>query len=348
MRTPADDGFFMPAEWHPHSRCWMAWPVRAEVWGERLDEAREAYVEVAKAIARFEPVTMITPSEQLAEVSVEVGSGIACLPLAISDSWTRDTGPSFMIDGKAGLVGVDWRFNAWGGLYPDHEADAALAENLLSYLQLPRYQAPLVTEGGALHSDGEGTLLAVETTLVNENRNPGRSRDEIETLLKAYTGAKTVIWLPEGLADDETDGHVDNVACFAAPGRVVTLAPGDAGDENHERLQRNLAILRDATDAQGRRLEVAELPLPKARRKADGTRLTLSYVNFYLPNDGVVLPAFDDPADDKVLEILEDCFPGRELVQIPALPILQGGGGIHCITQQQPEASLLIPEETGR
>lgn len=339
MPTPADDGFFMPAEWHPHSRCWMAWPVREAVWGEGFDEARDAYVEVAKAIARFEQVTMITPSEQLAEVSVELGAGIGCLPLAISDSWTRDTAPTFLVNDQGAVAGVDWRFNAWGGLYPDHQADAALAENLLSYLKLPRYQAPLVTEGGALHSDGAGTLLAVEATLVNNNRNPGRSRDEIETLLKAYTGARTVIWLPEGLIGDETDGHVDNVACFAAPGRVVTLAPGDDGDENHARLSRNLEVLRAATDAEGRRLEIAELPLPKPRRKADGSRLTLSYVNFYLPNGGVVLPAFDDPADDRALEILEDCFPDRELVQIPALPILRGGGGIHCITQQQPDSA---------
>ena len=337
MPTPADDGFFMPAEWHPHSRCWMAWPVREAVWGEGFDDARDAYVEVAKAIARFEQVTMITPSEQLAEVSVELGAGIGCLPLAISDSWTRDTAPTFLVNDRGAVAGVDWTFNAWGGLYPDHQADAALAENLLTYLKLPRYQAPLVTEGGALHSDGAGTLLAVEATLVNDNRNPGRSRDEIETLLTAYTGARTVIWLPEGLIGDETDGHVDNLACFAAPGRVVALPPGDESDENHARLSRNLEILRAATDAEGRRLEVAELPLPKPRRKADGSPLTLSYVNFYLPNGGVVLPAFDDPADDKALEILEDCFPDRELVQIPALPILQGGGGIHCITQQQPE-----------
>ncbi len=337
MRTPAEDGFFMPAEWHPHSRCWMAWPVREEIWGDRLDEAREAYVEVARAIARFEPVTMIAPSDQLAEVSVQLGSGIGCLPLDLDDSWARDTGPTFVIDGRGGLAGVDWGFNAWGGLYPEHAADAALAERLLVHLELPRYRAPLIAEGGALHSDGEGTLLAVESTLVNDNRNPGKSRDEVEALLKAYTGAETVIWLPEGLIDDETDGHVDNVACFAAPGRVISLAPGEESEENHARLTRNLEILREATDARGRTLEVVELPLPKPKKKADGTRLTLSYVNFYLPNGGVVLPAFDDPADDKAMEILKTCFPGRELVQLPALPILQGGGGIHCITQQQPE-----------
>jgi agmatine deiminase len=337
MSTPADDGFFMPAEWHPHSRCWMAWPVRESVWGEGLDAACEAYVEVAQAIARFEPVTMLAPSDYVADVSVRVGPGVGCLPMAHSDSWTRDTAPTFVIDGKGGLAGVDWGFNAWGGLYPDHGDDAALAAGLLDHLDVARYQAPLIAEGGALHSDGEGTLLAVEATLVNDNRNPGKSRAEVEALLKAYTGAKTVIWLPEGLKDDETDGHVDNVACFAAPGKVLALAPGDAEEENHARLKTNLEVLRAATDAQGRSLEVVELPLPKPKHKADGTRLTLSYINFYLPNGGLVLPAFEDSADEKAYSILEDVFPDRELVQIPALPILQGGGGIHCITQQQPK-----------
>jgi agmatine deiminase len=337
MRTPADDGFFMPAEWHPHSRCWMAWPIREPVFGERLEEAREAYVEVAKAIARFEPVTMIAPSEHMAEVSVRLGSGIGCLPLDHSDSWTRDTAPTFVIDGKGGLAGVDWGFNAWGELYPDHGADARLAENLLGHLGVPRYAAPLIAEGGAIHSDGEGTLLAVEETLVNDNRNPGKSRDEIEAALKAHTGAEVVIWLPRGLLEDETDGHVDNVACFAAPGKVVSLAPGDEGEENRDLLAANLEILRGATDARGRALEIVELPLPKPKKKADGTRLTLSYVNFYLANGGLILPAFEDPADDKAYGILEDLFPDREIVQIPVLPILHGGGGIHCITQQQPE-----------
>lgn len=338
MSTPAEDGFFMPAEWHPHSRCWMAWPVRQAVWAEGLEAAREAYVEVAKAIARFEPVTMLAPSDQIADVSVQVGSGVGCLPMALSDSWTRDTAPTFVIDGKGGLSGVDWGFNAWGGLYPDHAEDAALAANLLVHLELPRYRAPLVTEGGAIHCDGEGTLLAVEATLVNDNRNPGKSRTEIEAELKAYTGATTVVWLPQGLIDDETGGHVDNLACFAAPGRVLTLAPGEETEENHVRLAANLELLRGTTDAQGRSLDVIELPLPKAKYKPDGTRLTLSYVNFYLPNGGLILPAFDDPADDKAYGILEDVFPEREIVQVPALPILHGGGGLHCITQQQPVA----------
>ena len=336
MPQPADEGLFMPAEWAAHSRCWMAWPCRESLWGDGLDAARDAYAEVAKAIAAFEPVTMIANPDSLAEVSLRCGSGVACLPLAHDDSWLRDSGPTFLTDGGERLVGVDWRFNAWGEKYAPYDLDAALAEVLLAHLKVPRFAAPLVLEGGAIHVDGEGTAMATEQCLLNKNRNPDLSREQIEMYLRAYLGVETVIWLKEGLAEDETDGHIDNIACFVAPGRVLALTTSDPEDVNFPILQDNIARLRGARDAKGRDLEVIEIEQPRASFDAEGGRLALSYVNYYLANGGVVMPAFEDPNDDAAYEVVSGCFPDRNVVQVPALDILRGGGGIHCITQQQP------------
>lgn len=336
MPTPRQDGFRMPAEWEPHSRCWMAWPCRKSLWGEGLEAARDAFAEVAKAIAAFEPVTMLVEPDSLTDASVRCGSGVACMPMEMDDSWLRDTGPSFLLGPDGELAAVDWIFNSWGKRYRPYDRDADLAREILEYLKIKRYAAPLVTEGGALHVDGEGTLLAVEPSIVNDNRNPGKDKDQITELLLEYTGSSKLIWLPQGLRNDETDGHVDNVACFTAPGRVVVVATEDRDNPNWEPLQENLEVLRSATDAAGRSLEVVTLPLPREMKNSRDEPTALSYVNFYLPNGGVVLPGFDDPADDEAFETLSALFPGRRIVQVPVVDILKGGGGIHCITQQQP------------
>ncbi len=337
MTTPADNGYFMPAEWWRHDRCWMAWPCRPETFACGIDEARAAYAEVAQAIARFEPVTMVCNPEDAAEASLAVGPGIEILPLAISDSWIRDTGPSFVVDGKGGVAGVHWRFNAWGGNYADHQVDATLGTRILEKLGLPAYEAPLILEGGAFHVDGEGTLLTTEECLLNPNRNPGLSKAEIEAHLRAHLGIREIIWLGRGYEQDETDGHIDEIACFARPGVVIALTTDDTGDPNFERFQDNLDRLRLARDAKGRELEVVPVRQP-ARRDANGVRLTLSYTNFYLANGGLVMPAFEDSADDEAFRTFRRIFPDHEVVQIPAMDIVRGGGGIHCITQQQPAA----------
>src|SRR5690606_25178478 len=231
-----EDGFFMPAEWAPHSRCWMEWPCRVETWGDRIEAAREAYAEVAKAIAQFEPVTMITKPKNVAEVSIALGSAtrINTLSLPHDDSWMRDNGPTFVVDGRGQVAGVDWKWNAWGNKYPDHERDAAVAEAVLKHLEMRRYEAPFVLEGGAIHTDGEGPLLTSESVLLNPNRNGPVTRSEMEELLAAYLGIRKVIWLGEGLqGDDDTDGHVDNLACFARPGVVLALTTNDPADGNY-------------------------------------------------------------------------------------------------------------------
>ncbi|WP_119678238.1 agmatine deiminase [Indioceanicola profundi] len=335
MPTPATDGFHMPAEWAPHDRCWMAWPVRAETFLNGLDAARAAYADVAKTIAQFEPVTMICPEGEVADASLSCGKGVEILPMPLSDSWVRDNGPTFVVDGKGGVAGVDWGFNAWGGNYADFQPDTDVARRVMERLGLPRYEAPLIMEGGSFHVDGEGTLLTTEQCLLNPNRNPHLSKSEIEQHLRDYLGVSQIIWLGQGYEQDETDGHIDEIACFVRPGVVLTLTTDDTSDPNYKIFQDNLERLSMARDAAGRELEIVTVR-PPARQEYNGVRLTLSYTNFYLANGGVVMPAFEDPADDEAYRIFRKLWPERQVVQVPALDIVRGGGGIHCITQQQP------------
>ncbi|UEM02201.1 agmatine deiminase [Skermanella rosea] len=335
MSTPAADGFRMPAEWERHSRCWMAWPCRPETFAGGIDAACAAYAEVAQSIAQFEPVAMVCNQADVAEVSLACGPGIEVLPMPISDSWIRDTGPSFVVNDAGRVAGVDWGFNAWGNNYPDHQVDAELAKHMLGHLGLPRYQAPLILEGGSFHVDGEGTLITTEECLLNPNRNPNLGKAEIEQHLKDYLGVRQVIWLGRGYEQDETDGHIDEIACFARPGVVLALTTDDTGDPNFKIFQDNLDRLKAARDAHGREIEVVPLRQPH-RRDHNGVRLTLSYTNFYIANGGIVMPAYEDTADDEAFRTLRKVFPDREVLQVPALDIVKGGGGIHCITQQQP------------
>lgn len=326
----------MPAEWAPHARCWMAWPLRTDLWGDRMDAAREGYAKAAQAIARFEPVTMIAAPENVADVSLYCGSGVGCMPMAHDDSWMRDSGPTFLADGAGNVAGVDWVFNGWGERYTPYDKDADLGRQLLEHLGVERYETDLVLEGGAVHSDGDGTLLTTESVVLDPHRNPGLSKADAERRLCALLGGERVIWLGEGLTDDDTGGHVDNLACFAAPGVVLALSSRDQRDSNYAALQDNIDRLKKATDAKGRRLEVIEIEQPKARKGSQGQRLALSYINFYLCNGGVVVPAFEDPRDDDAFDKIADAFPKRRAVPVVATDIVFGGGGLHCITQQQP------------
>jgi agmatine deiminase len=335
LSRPAEDGFFMPPEWAPHARCWMQWPCREPLFGQHLAAAREAYAEVAQAIAEFEPVTMIASPEHVVDASLKCGPGVSTFSLPLDDSWCRDSGPTFVVNAAGEVAGIDWKWNAWGNKYPDHQRDAAVARAVLDHLGMRRHAAPLVLEGGAIHVDGEGTLLTTESCLLNPNRNPDLGREEIEELLRQYLGVRKIIWLKGGLEDDDTDGHVDNVACFARPGLVLALSSGDPADGNYAMLNDNLERLRAATDGAGRPLEVVPIEQPR-RREAEGRRLALSYVNFYIANGGVVIPAFEDPQDRHAYDAIQRAFPDRTVVQLPATEIVHGGGGIHCITQQQP------------
>jgi agmatine deiminase len=341
MRYPAEDGFAMPAEWEPHARTWMAWPCRAQIWGDNLGAAREAYAEVAQSIGGFEPVTMIAKPKQIAEVSLT--TGVSALPLAIDDSWMRDNGPTFVRNAAGEIAGVHWRWNAWGQKYDDYERDAEVAGAILEHLRMRRYPASFVLEGGAIHTDGQGTLLTTESVLLNPNRNPGMTKADMEEQLRLFLGVRTVIWLGQGLKGDDTDGHVDNLAAFVRPGVVVALTSSDTSDDNYAVLADNMARLKAATDANGKPLEILEIEQPKPRLGRQGHRMVLSYINFYICNEAVIVPAFEDAQDRRAFDLFAKAFPDRQIAQVPGSDIVYGGGGIHCITQQQPAGPAAAP-----
>ncbi len=327
----------MPPEWLPHDRCWMAWPCRTALWGEHLKAARETYAAVAKAIAEFEPVTMVARADLVAEASLYCGAGVTVLSLNHDDSWMRDTGPTFVLSPEGSLGGIDWRYDGYGGRTSDFRQDARLAEAICAHLEISRFQAPIVLEGGAIHVDGEGTCLACATSILDPERNPGLSREAAERCLQDYIGIDKVIWLERGLVDDDTGGHIDNIACFVEPGVVLALVAGDPDDTNAPALSANLEHLREVTDARGRSLDVIDIKAPTARFLDDGRQQSLSYLNFYLANDAVIMPSFNDSMDDAAYRTIAKAFGSRTMIDIESSTLVLGGGGIHCITQQQPK-----------
>lgn len=354
MTTPKSCGFSMPAEWAPHAGCWMIWPERTDNWRLGAKPAQKAFTEVAKAISRFEPVTMLVSHRQYENARAMLPSTVRVMEMSSNDAWARDVCCSFLLGPDAALGGVDWPFTSWGGLYFPWDKDDAIAGKMLDAERARRFRAPLVMEGGAIHVDGEGTVLAVEQCVLNENRNPGVTRQDMDRMLKEYLGANHVIWIKNGVPHDETDGHVDNLACFVKPG-VVLLTWCDDPNDPHYQISRDAeAALKQAHDAQGRALVVEHIPMPTPmfyteeeangvdltgsgmNRKA-GERLAASYVNFYMANGAIIAPAFGAPTDEPARAVLARLFPEREIVMIPAREILLGGGNIHCITQQQPQ-----------
>jgi len=337
--TPREAGFFMPPEWEPHSCCWMAWPCRPENWDD-IERARATYADVARAIARFEPVTM-TVNEEDAGPARHALAGVAgadVVVLSSDDSWARDTAPTFVIDGHGGLAGVDWSFNAYGGIYEEYGRTRDMAKKILDLLGARRFAAPLVLEGGAVHVDGEGTVLTTTEVVLNDNRNPGLGRREAERILCDYLGAERVLWLTGALDHDNTDGHVDNLACFARPGVVLASSEIDPQDSHYGPLRENLSRLRAARDARGGQLDVIEIMQPHDRM-CDGVAYSPSYINLYIANGAVIAPTFDDPHDEPALATLARVFPRHAIVPVAAWVLARSDGAVHCITQQQPAST---------
>jgi agmatine deiminase len=336
--TPLGDGFRMPAEWSPHERTLMAWPARRALWGDRLTEAYDVYASIAHAIAEYEPVTMVADPAD-AEIAIDAcGPRIEVIEIPIDDSWVRDSGPIGVVAPDGARAAVDFIFNGWGRKFPPWGHDDALAHRLADQFHLPRYRAPFVLEGGAVTVDGEGTAIVTEQCLLHPNRNPSLTRRQIEQGLADYLGIERVIWIPFGLAgDDDTDGHVDNVACFTAPGAVLVQGCDDPSDQDHNRLAINGRCLDGALDACGREIHVTEIPVLPNVATSRGRR-PVPYLNLYVANGAVVVPVAGDPADDEALAVIGDRFPGRAVVSMPGAVLAHGGGGIHCITQQLPSA----------
>jgi agmatine deiminase len=322
----------MPAEWARHERTLMAWPTRLDLWGDQLEAARAEYAATANAIAAFEPLTMVcATAAEAAEARAALTAGAEVIELPIDDSWLRDCGPIFVVDGDR-RAGVHFGFNSWGGKFEPWDRDAAVGALLVEHVGDLCYTAPFVLEGGSIAVDGEGTLLTTEECLLNPNRNPGMSREEIEAGLRDHLGVETIVWLGQGLVEDrDTDGHVDMIAAFTRPGEVL-LQTVEPGAPSHERMTDNRARLVAAG------LEVIDFPiLPKV--EVAGDEVTVAHLNLYLCNGAAIVPTAGVGTDDEALARIGAAYPGREVVGVPGRVIAYGGGGPHCITQPVPDCA---------
>jgi agmatine deiminase len=340
-RTPAKDGFSMPAEWEQHAGCFISWPCREETWQGHFEDAKRAYSAVIEAIDRFDPVTVVSDPAVSAEARERIGPDVNIFEAALDDSWARDNGPIFVRDQDHRLALVDFKFNAWGNKGP-WERDEKLPALIAEWMGIRRYDAPMILEGGAISVDGEGTLLTTEQCLLNANRNPSMSREDIEQALASYLGVRKVVWLPVGLEDDMTDGHVDGAAGFVKPHIVLAAHTKDESDPNHERLEANMARLESATDSKGRSLEIVRTVQPKPIMVGE-IPVTPAYANLYFANGAVVFPTYGIREDDVARDILASLFPEREVVGVRCEHIGIGGGDIHCITQQLPRGAPIYP-----
>ncbi|HOV13303.1 MAG TPA: agmatine deiminase [Spirochaetota bacterium] len=333
---PKELNFKMPPEWHKKQRTFLSWPARKEIWISGIEEAELAYANVANLISEFEAVTMIAFGDEIKKAKKLLNSQIEILEIEHDDSWIRDNGPTFVINDKNDIAGINWIFNAWGNKYKNYQNDNKVSEKILNYYGIKIFNAPIVMEGGSFHVDGEGTLITNEECLLNKNRNPNLSKIDIENYLKDYLGVEKIIWLKKGLFGDETDGHIDNFCCFTKPGEMVLQSCYDKNDPNYKIFMENFDILKKSTDAKGRKFTIHIIEQPDLY-KFQGKRLTLSYINYYLVNGGLILPTFGGKKnDDDIIAIFKSIFPDRKIVPIDGLPIVKGGGNVHCITQQMP------------
>ena len=331
----------MPAEFETHAATWMAWPTRRELWREYFDEVRSDYARLAATIARFEPVMMVTNPIDASEAQRACGPGVSIVELPIDDSWTRDSGPIFMVDERGALTASAWRFTAWGHKYPRYADDALLARRIATHLDVPVVTSELALEGGALLFDGDGTLVTTESCLLNPNRNPGLTRVQVEQELKRVFGVEQVIWLPGDPLETETDGHIDGLMALAAPARALLEVTDDREDPRFDILRENWRALELATDARGRSFEI--VPIAEASRSTSiGPRYCRSYVNFYIANGAVICPAYQRPSDAEVAAVVTRAYPDREVIMLPIGKIAVGGGGFHCVTQQQPATARFV------
>ncbi|WP_407547925.1 agmatine deiminase [Streptomyces sp. Pv4-95] len=358
MRTldspPAADGFRMPAEWERHDGCWMVWPQNGYVWREGARPAQRTLAYLANAVADTgEDVTVTVTGDQYANARSSLDSRVRVVEATTWLGWARDIAPTFVVDDSGRRRGVDFAFNGYGNRYPYWATDDQYARKVLDLAATDRYRAPLVLEGGAFHVDGEGTALVTAETLLDPARNGSPSRTAMEELLASYLGVTRTLWIEWGLTHDATRGHVDNMACFAAPGLICLTWTDDTRDPQYDRSARALEELRGATDAQGRALRVEKLPLPGPLHATDDEirgldshrprtkdpqlpRLAASYANFYLTADHLFAPLLDRERDDEALACLARIFPHHTVVGIPTRELLLGGGNIHCATQQMP------------
>lgn len=357
--TPKQDGFRMPGEFEKHKGCWMIWPERTDNWRLGAKPAQKAFCEVAHTIGKYEQVTMCVSERQYSVARHMLAPHIRVVEMSSDDSWMRDVGPTFVIDSNNEIRGIDWRFNAWGGLidglYFPWDKDDKIAQKVCDIENVDYYSLDsFVLEGGSIHTDGDGTAIVTEACLLHKSRNPDLSKSEIEEILCNYLGVEKVLWLPNGIYLDETNEHVDNIVHYCAPGVLALAWTDNVDDPQYAFSKAAYEYLINETDAKGRKLEVHKLHIPdevlitkdesEGVDSVDGTlprnegdRQAASYANFYIANNAVILPLFGDEVHDKqAIETLQKIFPDRIIEGVYAREIILGGGNIHCITQQQP------------
>ncbi|MCZ6792750.1 MAG: agmatine deiminase family protein [Planctomycetota bacterium] len=329
-----------PAEWEPHRATWIAWPHNRETWPGVYEQIPAAFTALIRALRLFEEVRLLVP-DALTRAAVtrrdDLGEGhpLRIIEAETDDAWIRDYGPIFTRTASGELLATLWRFNAWGGKYSPWERDARAGREVASWSGVPAESIDRVLEGGSVDSNGGGALLTSESCLLNPNRNPGMSRQEIEAMLRRHLGVRRVFWLGGGIAGDDTDGHVDDVARFVDERTVAAAVEHDPHDPNHAPLKDNLERLQRMKDRKGRALRVVELPMPEPVSHA-GERMPASYVNFLIVNGGVLVPTYRNGRDERALDVLRGLFPGRQVVGIDCSELILGLGGVHCLTLEQP------------
>jgi len=342
-KTPATLGFHMPAEWMPQAAIWLSWPHRRKTWPQSFGPIPAKYAEIAATISRYEPVRLNIAkplqagARRLLNRAKADLSRVEIFDHATDDAWCRDHGPIFVKNDRTGEVALtDWQFNAWGGKYPKFDDDNQIPSKIADALNLRRFKQSMVLEGGSVEVNGEGLLLTTEACLLNKNRNPQLSREQIEQALRDFLGVHTIYWLGDGIAGDDTDGHVDDLSRFFRADGIVTAVESNSRDVNYRALQENLARLKSLRTPAGKKFKLFELPMPRACYR-DKQRLPATYANFLLLNGAVLVPTFRQPKRDReAAEVLAACFPGREIVPIDCLDLVIGRGTLHCISQQQP------------
>ena len=355
---PKDDGFWMPGEFEEHSGTYMIWPERPDNWRNGAKPAQQVFRDVANTIVKYEPLTMIVSKNQYSNARTMLDDKVRVVEMSNDDSWVRDCGATFLVNKTGELRGVDWKFNAWGGLvdglYFPWDSDDKIAMKMCELEDANRYRLDdFILEGGSIHVDGEGTILTTEECLLSEGRNSSMSKEEIEKKLCEYLNAEKVLWIPRGIYNDETNGHVDNMCQFVKPGEVVLAWTDDEDDPQYERSMEALKYLENETDAKGRKLVIHKLHTPNpilitkeeslgvdsvdgTLPREEGDRLAASYVNYLTGNGFIALPVFNDEYDQAAIDLLKELYPDRTIEPIYAREILLGGGNIHCITQQVP------------
>ncbi|MFT9213521.1 MAG: agmatine deiminase [Liquorilactobacillus nagelii] len=356
--VPKKDGWFFPAEFEQHERTYMIWPTRPDTWRNGGKPAQKVVTQAANAISQFEPVTMLVNAAQFLNARAQLATQVQVVELSTNDAWCRDIGPSFLVNKNGKLRSIDWRFNAWGGLfdglYFPWDLDDQAAQKISELEQVDEYYLKdFVLEGGSFQVDGQGTAIVTKSCLLSAGRNPNMNQDQIEQILKDYLNVQKVLWLPYGIYQDETNGHVDNICTFLCPGVVALGWPADQDSKQYAYSLADYQYLQKSTDAQGNSLTIHQVIIPTslklsvteadgidhigtAKSRRAGDYLSASYINFYFCNGGLILPAFGIPEDELAKDQFRHLFPDRKIIQIKTRELLLGGGNLHCITQQVP------------